>query len=289
MNRFAGRVVDLHCHSDRSDGILSPEALVSRAKARDVSVLALTDHDTIAGLAAAKAQAALEGMTLLNGIEFSCQWQGRGIHIVGLNFDDGDQDLLALIARQHQRRMERSAMIAEKLERAGFDNALARAKTQAGEASLGRPHFAHAMVEAGFVRSVDQAFKRYLGSGKPGDVKQVWPEFEEVVPVVRAAGGAAVVAHPLKYKMTRTKLRAMLDDFRDCGGNAMEVVSGAQRPEQTREMAQLAGRFALLSSCGSDFHMPGTQWGELGKFPALPETVTPVWSLWPSLANESKQ
>ena len=271
---------DLHCHSLQSDGILSPEALVSRAKINGVTTLALTDHDTINGIEAARAQAAIEGIELINGVEFSCLWHGRSIHVVGLNFVEQNKSLQVLLDKQSERRDIRSDIIGEKLDKLGFTGILAHAKRIANGATLGRPHFAKAMIEQGKVKDVAHAFKHYLGAGKAGDVKLQWPEFDEVVSAIVSAGGQAVLAHPLKYSMTRTKLCNMLEDFVDSGGTAMEVVSGKQTMEQSQDMARVANKFELLASCGSDFHAPSSYAAELGQCWSLPAAVEPVWRSW---------
>ncbi len=274
------QIYDLHCHSDQSDGILSPEALVSRAKAQNVSVLALTDHDTVSGIARARAQADIEGLTLVTGIEFSSQWCGRGVHIVGLNVDLNCSALGSAIEKQEQQRAERAQCIAEKLESMGVSGAFEGAQKHSDEGVIGRPHFAAFLVDAGYVKNIQQAFKKYLGAGKPGDIKQMWPEIETIVDWIRASGGTPVLAHPKKYNMTRTKLCAMVADFKEAGGTAIEVVSGAQQDEVTRDLARIATKYDLLASCGSDFHSPGGKWQELGNFSQLPESVQPVWSQW---------
>lgn len=273
---------DLHCHSSQSDGILSPEALVSRAKANQVDVLALTDHDTISGVRRARAQAEKEDLTLINGIEFSCQWAGCNIHIVGLAFDCDHPRLVQSIDEQEQARRTRAAEIGQRLAKAGFEGVYEKADAIAAGGSVGRPHFAKAMVESGYVSSIDQAFKRYLGAGKVGDVKQHWPEIGDVVEMIVDAGGVAVLAHPMKYKITRTKLRRLIEDFCDAGGRAIEIISGAQKPHETADMLRLAERYELLSSCGSDFHAPGMKWAELGQMAAMPKQANPVWQFWES-------
>ncbi|VUD56587.1 5'-3' exoribonuclease [Thalassocella blandensis] len=273
-------IYDLHCHSDQSDGILSPEALVSRAKAQNVSVLALTDHDTVAGVARAQQQAQVEGLDIIPGIEFSSQWNGRGVHIVGLNIDLASPSLLSAVHQQEQQREERAHQIAEKLESMGVARAYEGARQHAPEGVVGRPHFAAYLVEQGHCKNIAQAFKKYLGAGKPGDIKQMWPELEEVVQWVLQANGTAVLAHPKKYNMTRTKLCAMVADFKEAGGQAIEVVSGKQLDADTRDIARIAQKYSLLGSCGSDFHSPGGAWQELGNFPKLPESIEPVWSSW---------
>lgn len=271
---------DLHTHSLCSDGILRPQALVSRAKMQGVTVLALTDHDTVAGLEEAREAAREEGIQILSGIEFSCLWNGIGIHIVGLNIDPDHPDMKAAVARQGESRENRAIQIGEKLAKAGIPGALEGARAKAGDAVIGRPHFAQYLVESGRVSSMNAAFKKYLGAGKVGDVKQVWPSVPEAVEWILAAGGVAVIAHPDKYKMTRTKLGRLITDFTEAGGQAMEVISGHQAPDLTRNLSQIANKHGLYASCGSDFHVPDQAWQELGSFGSLPPECRPVWELW---------
>lgn len=270
--------VDLHTHSNVSDGSLSPAALVDRAKEYGVELLALTDHDTTAGIAEASIQARQVGIQLVAGVEFSSQWSGRGIHIVGLGVDPTADQLIAANDQQQQVRLRRAEMIAAKLEKLGCPNALAGAQELAGTSVIGRPHFAQYMLNVGMVKNLNAAFKKYLGAGKPGDIKLGWPEFEEVVGWITGAGGVAVVAHPDKYKMTRTKLCHLLDDFIEAGGQGIEVVSGNQDRNVTNKLLQLAELKQLWVSTGSDFHHPGRPWNELGSQQRLPKHTLPnVW------------
>lgn len=278
-------VYDFHCHSDQSDGALSPEALVSRAKEFGVTHLALTDHDSIAGLARAQAQAIIERVHMISGIEFSSQWAGCGVHVVGLNIDTTSKPLLDAIAQQARVRVDRAALIAEKLHKAGIEGALEGAEAYAKGGAIGRPHFAQYMVEVGAVANMAQAFKRYLGAGKIGDVKSGWPETEEVVEWIVEAGGIAVLAHPAKYKMTRSKLCRLTESFAEAGGGAIEVLSGKQPVGLAENLAKIANQFNLAGSCGSDFHTPGQPWQELGCASTLPSTVQPVWKLIPHLSS----
>ena len=204
-----------------------------------------------------------------------------GIHIVGLNFDPDNTVLMTGVKQQTESRDTRAEMIAERLAKKGIVGALEGAKLEAGDDGVvGRPHFAKYMVKAGYVSTVNQAFKSYLGAGKPGDVKQLWPDIATAISWITAAGGVAVLAHPDKYNMTRTKLRRLLEEFAAAGGQAMEVVSGHQDKQLTHYLAQLADRFELHASCGSDFHVPDQPWQELGKCSPLPESCEPVWRLW---------
>ena len=273
-------IADLHTHTTASDGILRPDELVSRAKLHGVDLLAITDHDTLAGLPLAQEVAIANDIRLITGIELSCLWQGRGIHIVGLNVDLKNEKLLAGVEQQGIVREKRAKIIAERLDKAGIKGSYEGAKAIAGEGEIGRPHFAQYLVQTGAVRSAEQAFKRYLGAGKAGDVKQDWPEISQAVAWIHAAGGRAVVAHPVKYKLTRTKLRELLTDFKACGGDAIEVISGLQTPNITRDMGLLCQQFELLASCGSDFHSPNAGWQALGGFGKLAPELKPVWHDW---------
>jgi predicted metal-dependent phosphoesterase TrpH len=132
-------------------------------------------------------------------------------------------------------------------------------------------------VDAGVVNNIAQAFKRHLGAGKPGDVKAYWPELEEVVRWVNDAGGIAVLAHPRKYDLSATKLRALVADFRRAAGRGMEVCSPGQTASDVNFLAQLCQSEGLWASQGSDFHTPKAPWAELGRIQKMPEGLSPVW------------
>ncbi len=269
--------IDLHCHSRASDGKLTPTELLARAGERGVTHLALTDHDTLAGLAEADQAAQELGIRLISGIELSCLWKSQTIHVVGLDFDAASPGLLAAVAEQNDNRSRRAAMIAERLDRLKVTDLLERARAFADGDVPGRPHFARVLVEDGVAKDFNQAFKRYLGAGKPGDVKAYWPELATVVRWILDAGGIAVLAHPRKYKLTATKLRALVADFQRAGGQALEVITSGQSSGDLGFLAELCRREGLWASQGSDFHFPGAPWCELGRIPALPEGLVPVW------------
>lgn len=270
---------DLHCHSHFSDGALSPEMLIARAKEREVDVLALTDHDTIAGLPLAQKAADEHGIKLINGIEFSSQWGKGGVHIVGLGFRRDSPELNAAVDFQNSSRSGRAEQIAVRLAKAGIVGSLEGAQALAGNAYVGRPHFAQYLVNVGAVNNINAAFKKYLGAGKSADVKYQWPVMKTVIDWIHSAGGVAVLAHPCKYELTRTKMCALIKDFATAGGDALEVVSGMQAHPVTEDLACIAAANNLAASCGSDFHLPGQAWQELGCFPALPQACRPVWEL----------
>lgn len=270
--------IDFHCHTTASDGALAPADLIARAAARQIDQLAITDHDTLG--AYANLPDTLGTMTIIRGLELSCQWQKRGIHIVGLNVDPHSAAMAEAVACQEHARQQRAQIIGEKLAKYGVENPLQGALALSDGGAIGRPHFARHMVATGFCADVGTAFKKFLGSGKPCDIKVCWPELEQVIDWIRGAGGVAVLAHPGKYKMTRTKLVNFLEDFTRLGGEAMEVVSGRQIPSDTRDYAKLCQQFGLLASWGSDFHSPAQTWLDLGDYSSPPEHLTPVWQRW---------
>jgi predicted metal-dependent phosphoesterase TrpH len=253
--------------------------LVERAHSHGVELLAITDHDTIAGYLQARHHQPA-GLTLIPGVELSCIWQKRLIHVVGLNIDPDNPQLLEGLVQQQKARVERGVLIAQKLEKAGFNGVYERALQLAGDAQLGRPHFARAMVELGCVASEKLAFKRYLGAGKPGDIKLLWPDISQAVEWINTASGVAVLAHPYHYKLTATKLRALIVDFKAAGGQAIEVINGKQPRDRTEHLTRLCEQNDLLASCGSDFHSPQQGWNELGSCGALPKQCKPVWADW---------
>lgn len=272
-------LADLHTHTTASDGQLSPLELVSRAREAGVNILAITDHDTVSG-AMTVADAMPAGLQLISGVELSANWRSLCVHIVGLNIDLQNTTLLDCLRKQQSVRQERAVTIAERMERAGFEGTLEGARKLAGKEYIGRPHFARYLVSSGQVKDEKTAFKKYLGQGKAGDVRHGWPDIEEVISWVTIAGGNAVLAHPAKYKLTNLRLEELCREFRDAGGEAIEVVSGHQEKSLTTKLARLAERHGLMASTGSDFHRPGLKWADLGGASPLPENCRPVWQHW---------
>jgi predicted metal-dependent phosphoesterase TrpH len=268
-------IYDLHTHTTFSDGVLTPKELITRAIENCVDVLAITDHDTIDAYHAMPSRA--ETIEIIAGIELSTNWQNSGIHVLGLNIDINSDAIIAAAKSQTEARLERAWKIGENLKKHGVEDAFDEAKKLANGNYIGRPNFAQHLINIGKAKSMQVAFKKYLGAGKAGDVRQHWAELPQIIQWIRDAGGIAVLAHPLKYKLTMTKLKRLLDEFIAAGGEGVEVISGQQQPQQTTSMASLCAQKNLLASCGSDFHMPGKSWAELGKFAPLPAHLTPVW------------
>jgi len=271
---------DLHSHSTASDGSLEPSQLIARAIDKGVDVLALTDHDGTEGIAAAQQAAQGTDLRLIAGVEISVTWAKGTVHIVGLNIDPDNKVLQQGLTSMRDFRVGRAEEMASRLEKAGIPGALEGAKKFASEVMLGRLHFAKFLVEEGHAKNITDVFKRYLVRNKPGYVPGDWASLTDAVHWITAAGGQAVIAHPARYKMTATKRRRLITDFKDAGGVGFEVVSGRQHPEEVKELAKLAQQFELLASRGSDFHTPDNTWVELGRLPELPESCTPIWSVF---------
>jgi|SaaInl5LU_22_DNA_1037371.scaffolds.fasta_scaffold01885_2 predicted metal-dependent phosphoesterase TrpH len=277
--------VDFHTHSSCSDGALPVPELLSRAVSANVSAFALTDHDTIKGLAIAKDWLLNHSSTALNivsGTELSCVWQGITIHVVGLNFDAEHPALIAYLKGLERARAERAELIANRLDKQGFSGALSGARALAGEAQLGRPHFARWLVESGHCDSMNTAFRRWLGRGKLGDVKVFWPSLDQAVGVIVDAGGVAVLAHPHHYGMTRAKLKRLVAAFTEVGGQAIELPLGKDHADTSLYVRRLLTEFNLFVSLGSDFHAD-SDWGpSLGVDAAILGDLKPVWAHWSS-------
>ncbi|MBH3427835.1 PHP domain-containing protein [Pseudomonas alkylphenolica] len=273
--------VDLHCHSTASDGALSPTVLVERAFEHGVRMLSLTDHDTLEGQLEARAAAQALGMQWVSGIELSCTWGGATIHILGYNFPLDAAPLLEAVESLHRGRWLRAEEIDRRLGLKGMPGALdgARAIQQelgdSGNAPA-RPHFAEYLVRAGHVKDRAEAFRKWLGAGKLGDVKLHWPTLDDTVQTLRKSGAWVSLAHPMHYELTRSKRRRLIADYIQAGGQALEVVNGMMPAEQVGTMSILTREFGLLASAGSDFHGPGT-WGEIGVYRPLPEDLPPLW------------
>lgn len=273
-------IYDLHSHSIASDGALSPTELVKRAHEKGVTVLALTDHDTTNGLAEAQQAAAGLGMRLINGIELSASHLNQCLHIVGLNIDPNNPALSEGIAQQQKIRDLRAKQIAEKLEKKKIFGAYEFVTQAAGNGEITRSHFADFLLTHQHVTTQQEAFDRYLSKGKPAFVPTVWASLEETVAWIKAAGGVAVVAHPLRYKLSVKWMNRALAVFKQAGGQGIEVVTGRASLDEIRISQQFAEKHQLYASAGSDFHAPDNLYLELGRLAAMPAGLKPVWELF---------
>ncbi len=272
-------MIDLHCHSNFSDGALSPEELIKRAQMQELRCLSLTDHDTVAGYSALNQAAVNTNIKIINGIELSTRWKKYDIHILGYQISHTPY-LDELIQKQNQSRIERAKVIGNLLLSVGIDDAYNKACELAGHQRIGRPHYARLLINEGKARDMKSAFTQFLGRGKRAYVPTPWISVEEAVKGIMTSGGEAVIAHPHKYGLTRSKLHELIKDFKDAGGIGMEVVSGEMTVTQIQEMAAMSIRFNLLASSGSDFHGDTISRINLGRQSQLPVNCNPIWYNW---------
>ena len=259
----AASVVDLHTHSSYSDGLLDPADLVRAAADRGLRVLGLTDHDTVAGLPEAGAEAARHGLTLVPGVELSTSGEhGAEIHLLGYCLDPTHPALLAGLRDYAEQRLVRSERILAKLASAGVSIDPAVVRRLAGRGTVGRPHVARALIETGHVASIDEAFRRYLGSGKPGFVPRPRVSPEDGIALIRSAGGVAVMAHPFGAGNVEAALARLVP----AGLAGLEVEYGEYDASARQTLRDMANRWDLIATGGSDYHGPGVKAGrELGQ------------------------
>ncbi len=270
-------LIDLHTHSLHSDGTLPPAELVALAAARRVELLALTDHDTTAGLPEARAAAVAAGMRFVNGVEVTAGWRGQEIHVVGLRVDPDAPALQRHLDALLETRRTRIAAIAERLRRHPRFRERDLAADVLRDATVPtRTHLARALVAAGDASSTQDAFDRWLGRGAAGHVPQEWPGVDAAVAAITGSGGHAVLAHPHRYKLSSGALGNLCAEFRELGGAALEVSLPALSPNDASRLARLARLHGLAGSAGSDFHEPGLPWRPLGRFAKLPEGIEPL-------------
>ena len=273
--------VDLHCHSNISDGTLTPARVAERAKANGVDVWALTDHDEIDGIAAARGAAAELELNYVPGVEISVTWAGETVHIVGLRIDEANPQLVAGLAATRSGRELRAREIAAQLAQAGIPDAFEGALKFVGNPDLiSRTHFARYILDLGVKNDIASVFRHYLTEGKPGFVPHRWATLEQALRWIHAAGGTAVVAHPGRYKFSELAFDEFFGEFKQLGGGAIEVLTGSHTVAQYDTYAKVARRYGFLASRGSDFHDPHESRVDLGKLPSMPAGLTPVWHDW---------
>jgi hypothetical protein len=271
---------DLHTHSTNSDGAYTPTELIRQAGLVGITTLALTDHDSTAGVAEARQAATAIGLHLIPAVEISTTWHDKSVHIVGLGIDPACPVLQQGLHGLQNLRAERAQRMDRQLADYGVPGAMTAVQAMAGTGMVTRTHFARYLVRCGLAASVRDVFDRYLTPGKPGYVATEWASLEAAVHWINTAGGVAVLAHPQRYRLTGTWMRRLLDQFRQVGGRGIEVISGTGSQADLQSSAHYAKRYDLLASVGSDFHSPDMVWPKLGRLPPLPEYLTPVWQAW---------
>lgn len=270
--------IDLHLHSTASDGMLDPAALVAYVAGHGVRLMALTDHDTVAGVEAAAAAAREHGIGFVAGVELSVTWRGRGLHVLGLAIDPDAPALARGLEIERRSRELRAERIADSLEAAGQGGRAALAAIRASGSLPTRTHFARALVAAGAAADPGKAFDHWLKRGKPGYVPGDWPELAEVTGWIVASGGKAVIAHPMRYPLSAGQRRDLCAEFAAAGGQAIEVITGGGSVRDREQAIALAVRSGLEGSVGSDFHDPAIPWNPPGRLAKLPTSIRPVWA-----------
>jgi predicted metal-dependent phosphoesterase TrpH len=249
-------VIDLHTHSDRSDGSESPARVVELAHDAGCSAVALTDHDTMTGLTAARARAAELGIRLVPGCEVSCvPMAGGGVHVLVYFVDDPASPLGVELTRLRDDRRARNGALADRLQQLGIPVTVEMAAAHAGTVEgVGRPHFARALVDVGAVATLDEAFERYLANGAPAYVPKGRLRVADVCHLARESGGVAVLAHPYTVGLRGDALADAVAGMADEGLAGLEAVYGRYSPRQRTDLGNLARRFGLVVTGGSDFH-----------------------------------
>jgi len=275
--------IDLHNHSYYSDGVLSPSEVVRLAKNEGCDVFALTDHDTTDGLIEAQKQADAIGLKLIHGVEISAMWSNMTIHIVGLGIDIDNKTLQAGLQQHQEFRQLRAEKMARGLGGAGVFGAMEKTQAIAQKGMITRTHFAQMLVQEDVCKDMKSVFKRFLTGKKPGGVGGKWAEYDEVISWIHAAGGQAVLAHPLRYRMTNTKVKRLLNHLSGAGLDAVEVVTGSSSTDEITLVSQWASEFGLLSSVGSDYHGWPNQRLRIGHLQDMSKANKTVWQDWSCL------
>jgi predicted metal-dependent phosphoesterase TrpH len=244
-------LVDLHTHSTASDGALPPAAVVAAAREAGLAAVAVTDHDTVAGVAAAAAAGSSLGVRVVPGVELSAMDGAREVHVLGLHVS-GDDDLEQQLAAFRTARLTRAVRIVERLNQLGVPVTVASVLANAAGGAVGRPHIARAIVDGGWVRDTRDAFDRYLGAGRPAFVPKLRLSVGDAIQLVHRAGGLAIMAHP-----GADGTRARVEAFVALGLDGLEVRHPGHSAEDVARLAALVEHFGLVPSGGSDWHGTG--------------------------------
>lgn len=246
--------IDLHIHTTASDGTFTPSALVEQAKAAGLEALAITDHDTMAGVPEAMAAGAALGVQVLGGIEISTDYRGEDTHVLGYGLRPDTPELGPVLDWVQQDRRRRNARIAQRMNRDGIRVSLGELEEQNPGATIGRPHFARVLVDQGRADSVSDAFARFLNPGKCYYLPRTYLPMDRAVDIIRRSGGVAVLAHPLQYGYSQADLRRLVADAAGLGVGGMEIYYTGYTREQREMLSALAEEFRLFATGGSDFH-----------------------------------
>lgn len=248
------RIIDLHVHSTESDGTLTPEDLVAEAKKAGLAAFALTDHDTCQGVCKAMPLAASAGIELIPGIELSTDYHGKEVHIVGLYIDIENEQLLKKTAEYRKCRSERNALMVEALRKEGLSITMEELVAENLDCVITRANIARFLYEHGQIKSVREAFDRYIGDHCKCYVGRLKVASTDAVRLIKEAGGTAILAHPLLYGLSNTNLQKMIDELKPVGLDGLEAIYSTYTTGEEQQMKRLARENGLLISGGSDFH-----------------------------------
>ena len=247
--------IDLHTHSDASDGIYSPIQLIDYAKKNNITTLALTDHDTVAGISSAMDYAGKIGFDLVPGIEFSIDYSGGSLHLIGLYIDFQNSDLIDTVHSLQLVRENRVIKIIEDLNKHGIEISIEEITNESRGSSIGKPHIARAMMKLGYGNDVTEIFKNYMIKGKPGYIKKENIKLEEAVSITLKSGGIPILAHPISLNFKSfEQFESMLKDMVQVGVKGMEVYSSMHSKDEVNKFLTIAKKYKLIISGGSDFH-----------------------------------
>ncbi len=278
--------IDLHIHTTASDGTETPSRVVELAKERGLPVIAITDHDTMGGVAEAREAGRRLGVEVIGGIEISTDWKGEEVHLLGYFPGSGSSDLEPLMRWNVRSRESRNERIVAALREAGCPISMEALKSAHPGAVLGRPHIAEALVGCGWAESVADAFHRYLSRGCPFYQARPKMPFSEAAEAVSGAGGVPVLAHPLQYRYSREKLEEFVSYGASCGVRGLEVYYTGYDREQRALLKELARKNGLIETGGSDFHgarKPEIQLGTgTGELRVPEEAAARLKQLWPT-------
>ena len=248
------RIVDLHVHSTESDGTFTPTELVTEAKRTGLSAFALTDHDTCSGVSKAMPCATSAGIELIPGIELSTDYHGKEVHIVGLYIDIENEQLLKKTAEYRKCRSERNALMVEALQKEGLSITMEELVAENPDCVITRANIARFLYEHGQIKSVREAFDRYIGDHCKCYVGRLKVASTDAVRLIKEAGGTAILAHPLLYGLSNTNLQKMIDELKPAGLDGLEAIYSTYTTGEEQQMKRLARENHLLISGGSDFH-----------------------------------
>jgi predicted metal-dependent phosphoesterase TrpH len=260
------KIFDLHLHTTASDGTMSPAELVRYAKAKGLKVIAITDHDTIEGLPEGIQEGNKVGLEVIPGVELSADAATGTMHLLGYYIDPACAELADKLRVLQQARMERNLSMVEKLRGLGIPLELSEVKAAPEEGQIGRPHFAYTMVQKGYAQNIQDAFDRYLGKGRPAYVEKFRFSPAEAIHFIRKAGGITVLAHPFTLKQAEPEdFEALIRELKEKGLDGIEVYYPEHSDGQKRLYRDVAQKYGLVISAGSDFHGLNKDAADLGE------------------------